>query len=72
MDIAILEMKHEQYTQKLRRILTTLNTESFRAVPRALYVFGSYARGAPEPGDLDLLLVYDWPDNYTGDGLKFR
>lgn len=61
---AFTPMKHEQYTQKLRRILTTLDTETFEAVPRALYVFGSYSRGAPEPGDLDLLLVYDRPDNH--------
>ena len=57
-------MKHEQYTKKLRRILTTLNTESFKAIPRALYVFGSYSRGAPEPGDLDLLFVYDLPADH--------
>jgi predicted nucleotidyltransferase len=57
-------MKHEIFTRKLKRTLEKLCTETFRAVPRELYVFGSYARGAEEPGDLDLLFVYDLPACY--------
>ena len=57
-------MKHKAFTKKLEHILTMLCTYKFRAVPCELYVFGSYARGAPEPGDLDLLLVYDRPSTF--------
>jgi predicted nucleotidyltransferase len=57
-------MKREICTRKLKRILSILCTEKFTAPPRALFVFGSYSRGAEEPGDLDLLLVYDLPTDW--------
>lgn len=60
-------MKREACTKKLKGILESLCTKTFMAVPRELYVFGSYARGAEEPGDLDLLLVYDLPSSYEAD-----
>lgn len=60
-------MKHEVYTKKLKRLLESLCTEPLMAVPRELYAFGSYARGAEEPGDLDLLFVYDLPARYAED-----
>lgn len=52
-------MKREQFTAKLMRILKTLDSASFPARVREVYVFGSYARGALEPGDLDLLVLHD-------------
>lgn len=52
-------MKREQFTVKLVRILKSLDSVSFPARVREVYVFGSYARGALEPGDLDLLVVHD-------------
>ncbi len=52
-------MKREQFTVKLVRILKSLDSASFPARVREVYVFGSYARGALEPGDLDLLVVHD-------------
>ncbi|MBC7856978.1 MAG: nucleotidyltransferase domain-containing protein [Pirellulaceae bacterium] len=52
-------MKREQFTAKLVRILKTLDSASFPARVREVYVFGSYSRGALEPGDLDLLVVHD-------------
>lgn len=52
-------MKREQFTTKLIRILKSLDSASFPARVREVYVFGSYSRGALEPGDLDLLVVHD-------------
>ncbi len=52
-------MKRKQFTAKLIRILNTLDSASLLARVREVYVFGSYSRGALEPGDLDLLVVHD-------------
>jgi len=60
-------MKHEAHTERLRHVLSALCTTTFRAIPLELYVFGSYARGAPNPGDLDLWLVYDNPPTYKAE-----
>lgn len=58
-------MTRDALTQKLVRILEALDREKFILKVKRLYVFGSYARGASEPGDLDLLLVYEFPDDHS-------
>jgi|GEM_PF-2600477 len=65
-------MKHEEHTERLRQILTALCTMSFRAIPLELYVFGSYARGASNPGDLDLFLVYEPSSTYESECEEHR
>lgn len=46
-------------TERLIRILETLDAGRTPFVVKQLYVFGSYARGAPAPSDLDLLLIHE-------------
>lgn len=58
-------MKRDLLTKKLVRILEALNREKFILKIKKLYAFGSYARGALEPGDLDLLLLYEYPDDHA-------
>jgi predicted nucleotidyltransferase len=65
-------MKHEEHTKRLRQMLTALCTTSFRAIPLELYVFGSYARGALNPGDLDLFLVYEPPPTFEAECKEYR
>lgn len=55
-------MHHTKFTEKLVRILKTLEAGEVPVRVKELYVFGSYSRGAIEPGDLDLILVYDSTD----------
>jgi len=52
-------MKREVATKKLERMLEAIEAGQVPVNVREFYVFGSYARGAPEPKDLDLLLFYD-------------
>lgn len=65
-------MKHEEHTKRLRHVLHALCTYKFRATPLELYVFGSYARGAPEPGDLDLFLVYEPPPTFEAECEEYQ
>lgn len=51
-------MHRDKYTEKLVRILKTLDAGQLPTEPTELYVFGSYSRGAIEPGDLDLILIH--------------
>jgi len=57
-------MQREKAKAILLRIAETLTRGPFMAVPRKLFVFGSFARGALEPEDLDLLLLYDYPKDH--------
>jgi hypothetical protein len=54
-------MDRERATKQLVRIIATLEAGGLPAAPKELHVFGSYARGALEPGDLDLILIHDPP-----------
>jgi hypothetical protein len=42
-------------------MLETIQSGALPARVREFYVFGSYARGANEPGDLDVIVVHDQP-----------
>lgn len=54
-------MDRERFTEKLVRMIETIRSGKLSAQVRELYVFGSYARGALEPGDLDVVVVHDGP-----------
>jgi len=54
-------MKRDTLTEKLVRMIETIEANSLPAKVKELYVFGSYARGAMEPGDLDVIVIYEWP-----------
>lgn len=45
-------------TKQIERIIHSIEDEKFPAKVRVLYVFGSYSRGALNPGDLDLILIH--------------
>jgi predicted nucleotidyltransferase len=63
-------MKREQWTKKLERIVADIEAHKTPAPVRELYVFGSYARGAPECKDLDLVVIHEPPSKKTMDALK--
>ena len=52
-------MKRDRAIRIIRRIVETLEAGGTPATVRELYVFGSFARGAVEPNDLDLIVVHD-------------
>jgi predicted nucleotidyltransferase len=54
-------MNREQWTKKLVRIVTDIEAGRTPAAVRELYVFGSYAHGAVECKDLDLVVIHDEP-----------
>ena len=54
-------MYREQWTKKLIRMITDVESLRTPAQVRELYVFGSYARGAQECKDLDLVIVHEEP-----------
>ncbi|MHB1033376.1 MAG: nucleotidyltransferase domain-containing protein [Pirellulales bacterium] len=54
-------MKREDCTKKLVRTIERIEAGTLSATIKELYVFGSYARGAIEPGDLDIVVVYEDP-----------
>jgi predicted nucleotidyltransferase len=54
-------MKREDCTKKLIRTIERIEAGVLPATIKELYVFGSYARGAIEPGDLDIVVVYEDP-----------
>jgi predicted nucleotidyltransferase len=54
-------MKREQFTAKLVRIIETIRAGATPAPVRAVYIFGSYSRGALQPGDLDIIVVHAPP-----------
>ncbi len=57
-------MQRERATRILTRIAEELTRGPFMAVPLKLFAFGSYARGALAPEDLDLLLLWDHPADH--------
>ena len=52
-------MQRKQLTEKLKRIAATVDSGQTPMRVRSLYVFGSYARGAEESGDLDVAIIHD-------------
>jgi hypothetical protein len=52
-------MDRQNATLKIERIINAIEAEKFPTKVRELYVFGSYARGAINPGDIDLILIHD-------------
>lgn len=54
-------MKREQFTIKLVRMIEMIQSGTLPVRVREFYVFGSYSRGALEPGDLDVIVVHDAP-----------
>jgi hypothetical protein len=54
-------MNRERVTRQIERIVHAIEDEEFPAAVKEFYVFGSYARGALNPGDLDLILIHDSP-----------
>jgi hypothetical protein len=54
-------MNREQFTKKLVRVIETIESGALPARVREFYVFGSYSRGALEPGDLDVIVIHDRP-----------
>ncbi len=56
-------MKREKATEKLLRMCRTVAAGEFPVAVKAFYVFGSYARGALEPHDLDVILIHEKPSD---------
>ena len=54
-------MKRDVVTKKIHRIIRKVESERMPVHVREIYVFGSCARGIPECGELDLLVVTDRP-----------
>jgi predicted nucleotidyltransferase len=52
-------MDRQRATSQIERIVHSIEEGRFPTKVRELYVFGSYARGALSPGDLDLILIHD-------------
>jgi predicted nucleotidyltransferase len=46
-------MHRDKFTDKLVRIAESIESGTLPMDVRELYVFGSYSRGAIEPGDLE-------------------
>ena len=54
-------MNRHQSTKILVRMIETIEAEQTPAEVRELYVFGSYARGAMEPDDVDIVVIHGEP-----------
>lgn len=65
-------MDREKWTKKLERIVRDVEGGKLPADIKAIYVFGSYARGAVECRDLDLIVVHDAPPKSLTDELTRR
>ena len=55
-------MDRKKATEKLIRMAQTIASGALPAQVKAFYVFGSYARGALNPNDLDVVVVYETPE----------
>jgi predicted nucleotidyltransferase len=54
-------LKRDDYTKKLVKLIEKIESGKLPAKVTHLYVFGSYARGALQPHDLDLVVAYEDP-----------
>lgn len=52
-------MNRETATRQIERIIQAIEAENFPAKVLELHVFGSFARGALNPGDLDLIVIHE-------------
>ena len=55
-------MERNRSTKKLIRMIGTIESGVLLVKVKEFYVFGSYARGALEPHDLDVIVVCDNPE----------
>ncbi len=62
-------MKRMVWRKKLERMLRTIDAGEMPANVREFYVFGSYARGALEPNDLDVAVIHEPPRQVLMDEL---
>jgi hypothetical protein len=62
-------MDRQIATRQIERIIQAIEGDKFPVKVRELYVFGSFARGALSPSDLDLIVIHD-PAVELLDGLK--
>jgi predicted nucleotidyltransferase len=56
-------MHRDEWTKKLARIVSDIEAGKIPVPVQKLYVFGSYARGALEPKDLDLIVIHEKPSS---------
>jgi predicted nucleotidyltransferase len=61
-------MKREKAIEKLKRMLQLIDGGELPIAPLAFYVFGSVARGALEPHDLDVIVVLELDKSEPTDG----
>lgn len=54
----VSKVERQKATRRIERIVEAIEREAFPAKVKEFYVFGSYARGALHPGDLDLIVVH--------------
>lgn len=52
-------MDRQRATEQIERIVCAIENERFPARVKEFYVFGSYARGALRPNDLDVILLHE-------------
>jgi predicted nucleotidyltransferase len=62
-------MRREVGTRMLVDMIEAIVAGTLPVPVKAFYVFGSYARGAVAPHDLDILVVYKNPDKAYWDVL---
>lgn len=65
-----MRVSRDKWTQIVNRMLQAIEQDHMPARIRELHVFGSYARGALEPHDLDLIVIHNPPDAPTLARLK--
>jgi predicted nucleotidyltransferase len=58
-------MTRGQWIKKLETIISRVEAGQAPARIREIHVFGSFARGALEPNDRDLIVVHDQPTEGT-------
>jgi predicted nucleotidyltransferase len=63
-------MKRDECSKKLIRMIEAIQSGSLPARVREFYVFGSYSRGALEPGDVDVVIVHDRPPRAYEEAIK--
>jgi predicted nucleotidyltransferase len=54
-------MTRDRWIEKLKTIISRVEAGEAPARIREIHVFGSFARGAIEPNDLDLIVIHDRP-----------
>src|SRR5258707_2832020 len=54
-------MTRDRWMEKLETIISRVEAGEAPARIREIHVFGSFARGAIEPNDLDLIVIHDRP-----------